>query len=539
MNNFEINIVNRGEIISSIGLKAGFFILVSFLMNYGCSKNIAVKDSTSWSKDSVLISGYNKGLFDLTVKTASIKGTTSITSDGAVFDNTMITPKIKIEGNIKCPLNENGIVKFLIKNTSALTEISFSYITVEDSIWTTFKTSVLKVEKTDDYKEYTLDLSAQYGWLGSLSGISLSSENIKDGKSLIKSVKIEKGGNSYPRNMQIGPEEIISTYQQRAKLGYGMGPDGILGQWRNSDGSLSFVGHFEGKDQVFEGTPPEPFKAVKFSTIIANVDRVEFGYASIGQVVKDPTSDQLIGITHLERHYNNQASYTATLGISISKNNGESWEFLDECISQELPIGEQTTVSRDIGNGTILIKDDYLFVYAVDLKKDLSSYGLSVSRVALSELFAKAKENKVAGFRKYKDGQWLEPGIGGNFDNIFPNDLYPNFHYIQYNKVLNKYIMVMCQAPYYQQNDGDMMMLINDNMLDWKNAKRHWIACGKRGEQYPTMISLEQDSQTTSGDTFYIYYCSWSAYGKDGVWDWQKLWTSANYVRRTVTVKAD
>ncbi|MDP2338104.1 MAG: glycosyl hydrolase family 28 protein [Bacteroidota bacterium] len=51
--------MNKGEIISSMGLKVGFIILVSFFMHNGCSKNIPVNDNASSSKDSVLFSDFD------------------------------------------------------------------------------------------------------------------------------------------------------------------------------------------------------------------------------------------------------------------------------------------------------------------------------------------------------------------------------------------------------------------------------------------------------------------------------------------------
>ncbi|MHB1485300.1 MAG: hypothetical protein ACYCYI_11645 [Saccharofermentanales bacterium] len=512
-------------------MKKHIFKLISAFLVITCSTTVMT--SCADKNPQSVLSNYSKGLFDLTTNTSSVKGTAFITKDGVVFDDSMRTPKINITGGIKFPLTDMGIVKFRIKNTSALKEINFSFITVEDSVWYNSKTVPLKLEKTDKYKDYTLDLSGQYGWMGNLSGISIFSEGIDEGSILIKSVKIQKGGDNYPENMRIGPEEIISTYEQRNPLGYGMGPDGGMGSWRNTDGSLNFVGQFEGKVQVFQGEPDNPFKKVKYSMEILNVDKATFGYASISQVIKDPASDLLVGITHLERHYEDKKYYTASLGISISNDNGATWTFLGECISHHLPIGYEKTVSRDIGNGAILIKDGYLYVYSIDMDMDHST-GLAVSRVLLTDLFSKANEFQVAEFKKFKAGKWNQPGMSGFYDNILPAGMYPNFQYIQYNTILKKYIMLMAQG----QNNGDIIMLVSENMLDWKNAKQYFIACGTRGEQYPTMISLEQNSQTTSGDKFYIYYCSWNAFGDDGVYNWLKLWTSANYVRRVVTVKA-
>ena len=137
---------------------------------------------------------------------------------------------------------------------------------------------------------------------------------------------------------------------------------------------------------------------------------------------------------------------------------------------------------------------------------------------------------------KYKDGQWNEPGWEGEASNILPTGIVPNFMSLSYNTVLKKYLMVMCQSPYYSSNDGDILLMVSDDMLDWTQAKTQWLAAGRNGEQYPTILGTGDSLQTETGSEFYIYWCSWYAFDEQGNSDWQLLWGSADYVRQKVTI---
>ena len=95
--------------------------------------------------------------------------------------------------------------------------------------------------------------------------------------------------------------------------------------------------------------------------------------------------------------------------------------------------------------------------------------------------------------------------------------------------------MVLCCSPYYNSNDGDIMMLVSDTPYDFRNAKYNYLSTAKAGEQYPTIVSLEGD-QLKTGKEFYVYFCSWNAFDENGVSNWQLLWGSAQYVRHKITI---
>ena len=504
-------------------------LIVLLLLSAGCQSQTNIQEDM------------NLGKFIFSDLSESITGTASVGKEGIVFDNTVRTPEAVFQkSGFSFSLEEKGNVVFQIKNTTDLTALTFSFITEGDSEWTAFKKAELPIQTTEQFQEFTLDLSGQYGWLGNLVGFKLSSAGITEGSIIIKSMQIQQGGANYPEGLHIGPEEKVYDFKQRTAKGIGMAPDGIMGQWKGQDGKIMFVGSNLGKIFVSAGTATDPFETVEYSSgLVENVDRTAIRYASISQVIQEPTTGMLIGITHLERDLESKNYYAATLGLSVSRDNGDTWSFLGETISQQVPLDAYQTTTRDIANGTIMIADGYLYVYSCDLKEQNNSLasGMSVSRVSLEELYEKTLEDKLPVFHKLKDGKWEEPGWGGNFDDILPEGVAPNFCYVTYNTVLKKYIMVMCQAPYYTQNDGDMMLMMSDSCTDFTKSKPYYIAASTWGEQYPTIIGMEESSQLESGSEFYIYYCKWNAKSTDGTFDWQQLWGTAEYTRRKVTLK--
>ncbi len=473
-----------------------------------------------------------------------LTGTATVTADGAVLDSASRNPSAAVTIEEALKLTGNGIFALTLNNTSDAEKLIIDFITAEDDKYTPFKRFELPLKKTEGFEKLTVDLSGTYGWLGNLTGVKISAEGLNEGSIVLQSMTAEKGGANFIQGLTIEEPKVYLTARDRiAVKNIQYGPDGIVGSWRDDDGTVHYLGSASagGVSGAFvtTGTPDDPFNTVLYSGKRVNgVDWSEYRYCSIAQIVKEPSTGKLIGITHLERDHGD-GGYVATIGLSISEDNGENWTFLGEMISHDiLPTPDSPAGSRDIGNGTVLMDDEYLYIFIVDVRESDQAHGLGACRVKLTDLYEKVLAGEIPEAYKYFDGQWNEPGWGGQSTNILPEGVAPNFLYLSYNTVLNKYIMVICQSPYYQSNDGDILMLVSDDMLDWTDAQRQWLATGYHGEQYPSIFSDAENCQTESGETFYIYWCNWNA--KDdlglGLEAWELLWTTAQYMCCKVTV---
>lgn len=466
----------------------------------------------------------------------ALSGTMQVTKEGAILDSSSRTPRITVALAETIGLSEKGIFTLMLKNTSDAEKLTVQFVTSEDDKYTNFKIFDFPLEKTEGFQKLTVDVSGQYGWLGHLAGVRITAVGLNSGEVVLKSMSLEEGGKNYIQGLKVEDPFIYLTARDRVNVKrINMGPDGIVGSWRDDQGNIHYIGSSSagGVSGAFvtTGTPDDPFKTVRYAGKRVNgVDWTELGYCSIAQVIKEPTTGMLIGVTHLE-HHNPGGLFVGTIGLSTSTDNGETWNFLGEFISHDLPVDERPDVNRDIGNGTILMDDEYLYLFIIDMAESDLAGGMAVCRVKLTELYEKVLAGELPEAFKYKDGQWNEPGWGGAFSNVLPEGVAPNFLYLSYNTVLQKYIMLICTAPYYQANSGDILMLVSDSFLDWSNAQRQWIATGCLGEQYPSIFSDAQDCQTESGETFYLYWCAW-----DDSQDWKLMWASAQYMCCKVTV---
>ncbi len=472
----------------------------------------------------------------------ALTGTAQLTKEGAVLDSSSRTPSASVALGEALSLTGRGIFALTLRNTSDAEKLVIDFITAEDDKYTPFKRFELPLQKTEGFQKLTVDLSGQYGWLGHLCGLRITAEGLNEGQIVLQSLAAEEGGEHYIKGLKFEDTKVYLTARDRMTVkNIQYGPDGIVGSWRDDQGNINYIGSSAagGVSGAFvtTGTPDDPFKTVRYAgKRVEGVDWATFCYCSIAQVVKDPATGTLIGITHLERK--TTGGIVAALGLSVSKDNGETWTLLGEIIQHDFPIDQRHDVNRDIGNGPIVMDDTYLYIFVLDNHEADLSGGVSVARVELAELFAKVAAGELPTAYKYKDGQWNEPGMGGGFTSVLPQDVTPNFLYITYNTVLKKYIMVTCQAPYYQSNDGDILLMVSDDFLDWTNAERQWLATGYNGEQYPSIFSDAENCQTESGETFYIYWCDWNARDDNGLGmePWQLLWTSAQYMCCKVTV---
>ncbi len=115
--------------------------------------------------------------------------------------------------------------------------------------------------------------------------------------------------------------------------------------------------------------------------------------------------DSVIGFVHQERNCDYNAGHTdKSMAIATSSDGGLTWSDLGTVITgTDSPTPGQTT-----GEGDCTMVDGHDgFLYAYCLRA--SDWQTVVARTPLTDL---------TGWRKYHDGQWREPGLGGNATDI-------------------------------------------------------------------------------------------------------------------------
>lgn len=491
-----------------------------------CGDNGPGKESGGDAAEEQLARGY----FDFTRLSGRTTGSASVGKEGAVFDSSARTPSLTL-GDISADITGKNQLKLLLKNTSDLDTLTFTFLTASDTQPGGGKTVAIPLTKTEDFQEVLVDMSEVYGFLFTLTEIGLETAAPASGELVIRSLEVCKGESSFP--LSLAPPEPYLTFQQRSAKGIAHYPDGLLGFWKNPEGKLLFVGSLMGKLVLSEGTPEDPFATVIYNDRrVQNVDYAKYPYASIAQVIRVPDSDILVSPTHLEYQFGN-AVFNGVLGLSVSTDQGQTWSLLGEIISHDLDYQTNWGYSHDIGNGEMYIDDEFVYIYAIDHGENQS--GLSVSRCPTAEFYTAIKENRVPEFHKKFNGEWTEPGMGGQFDPIQPAGVGANFAQVVYSTKLDQYLLFMT-TQFPGATEAAIGVYISDDPTDFTQSKGYAVSPSMNGQQYPTVVDAATGSQFEVGDTFYLYYGQLGLPWKEIQGDWLLFWGSNVYTRQTISI---
>ena len=233
------------------------------------------------------------------------------------------------------------------------------------------------------------------------------------------------------------------------------------------------------------------------------------------------------------------------MALGYSPDNGRTWYYAGEIATHECEsidpyygmnnkkpatFGDKV-YSRDIGNGPFIIKDGYIMVYYIDVDASYTQK-MSVMRAKLSDVIAAARAKSTARqtnlFKKYYQGSFSQPAFGGKADTIVDDACPPNFMTIIYSTYLKQYILARCSSPQYSSNDGDIVMNISADPLNFK-GNNYYIDTDTTGQQYPTLVGDGENPGFTTGKKVYLYYID--ANSDPNVF----LWDKANIARRIIT----
>lgn len=542
---------------------------------------VGVTDDTS-----IVISDYSsRGQEPYPTQSVSQVSSNSVSSSSAVTQETVLksfTPNQKLTERLSFEtsslnLSTKGLgkIRIKLKNSSSAMAINIYFITKGDPHYNSAKSVKLNIDfHTDSSKEYIADLSACYGFTGTLDKIKVESSVIYDGSMTLEKLEILQGGSlNYP--FTLSEKKIVATRAEIAATSSNNGsafPDGVMGIIKNANGTYDFLssGPWGGEGgmkavTIYNGTLDKPTqKLVTEGVSVQNTPNGrgynQFEYASAGQLYHIAGSEYL-SIIHLERHFNENGESTsngnrptgkvknqyflASLALGYSPDNGRTWYYAGEIATHECEsidpyygmnnkkpatFGDKV-YSRDIGNGPFIIKDGYIMVYYIDVDASYTQK-MSVMRAKLSDVIAAARAKSTARqtnlFKKYYQGSFSQPAFGGKADTIVDDACPPNFMTIIYSTYLKQYILARCSSPQYSSNDGDIVMNISADPLNFK-GNNYYIDTDTTGQQYPTLVGDGENPGFTTGKKVYLYYID--ANSDPNVF----LWDKANIARRIIT----
>lgn len=259
---------------------------------------------------------------------------------------------------------------------------------------------------------------------------------------------------------------------------------------------------------------PSEFLLPASSNLPSNMD-----YVGGGPVYRvpdgEPGAGSLLIVYHAERSAN---PFWSWLGLAKSTDEGATWQDLGFMIGGPQPYTSQGAL--DIGDGNLVVATDpttlqkYFYVYFPQhcwISSTTVCAGftyLSVARAPydelLTEIFVEGSTTAPRLFRKYYNGQWDQPGMGGVASELFPavtgeTDGDPQVVWSAYR---HRFVAIMDNAQYIAYGESA-------DGLHWPAMQ---ILLGTSPQTpayaYANAVGLGADPGVL-GDTFYSYYTDW------------------------------
>ncbi len=245
-------------------------------------------------------------------------------------------------------------------------------------------------------------------------------------------------------------------------------------------------------------------------------------------VYRIPENGHILSFVHVEYAPESRGGVYFRLGLAVSKDGGESFQWCGFIIEPELSYETWSNhwypenlyaefIYPNTGLANYVIKDDYFYLYYTDTRDrpDTLINGVAVARARVEDVINAVENFSTVPWKKYHNGDWDELGLGGKFTplNIAPFGLLHGD--AAYNSYLDKYILVTRK---YFYADGERKVFGSD----WEHAKSGaiLISFSKDGiswsdwqmvhednhpHDYPSIISAGNDNEVI-GKSFWVYY---------------------------------
>lgn len=348
-----------------------------------------------------------------------------------------------------------------------------------------------------------------------------------------------------------GPE-IIHTRAELQDQGLEFWPDGRIGVAVSEDGSMDFYAANSRHTAHTEGTLDRPADSVASAELAIDglvidddgdedFDEHVYEYAAGGPVYRVDATRVLM-IYHAERHKADTSGerthfFYAENGMAISRDGGETFEDLGIILRPQLSPGTFMSDAVDFnvtnGTGTYAVKDGYLYLFFPETRSpDRVRNNLCVARARIEDVVATALDGERPVFRKYYEGRFIEPGLGGRCTALEVTNPLNRDLSVSYNETLDRFVMVTAFTNFDRdavdagfERDTALQMATSPDGIRWSPRVTLHRSAGELF--YPTIIDASGDPLRT-GVEFHVYYTAQD--------DWQDRWSDARLERVTVTV---
>jgi len=234
-----------------------------------------------------------------------------------------------------------------------------------------------------------------------------------------------------------------------------------------------------------------------------------YTYIGGGPVYRVPEGQVGAGKWLLVYHaeYNNPPYFL--LGLAVSSDKGVHWTDIGEIIRFNMPFSYSgQPAGAAIGDPPLVVSPDgkYLYVYFQDWLKSGVVTNNSVARAPIAEVLQDAfggSTHFAAPFKKYYNGAWDQPGIGGISADLIPEAHFGGGNNVAYNSYIHRYMMFDSDSQNYSYAESP-------DGLHWSDT----VFLGMLGHVpdiagYAGPVGLGDDPSILGKD-FYVYYTQFS-----------------------------
>jgi hypothetical protein len=177
-----------------------------------------------------------------------------------------------------------------------------------------------------------------------------------------------------------------------------------------------------------------------------------YTYLGGGRIYRVPEgklgAGSLLNVYHAE--INTDTSFYSLLGLAVSLDDGLHWTDLGEIVRLNQPYA-MDLAGFDLGSPRLVYSPDekYFYLYFPDwiangTPQPTITTLVSVARAPIASVLEAAfgKHPHAAAFKKYYQGTWSQPGIGGLSTDLNPDAGYAGSSNVAYDSAFERYVMI-------------------------------------------------------------------------------------------------
>lgn len=317
--------------------------------------------------------------------------------------------------------------------------------------------------------------------------------------------------------IELGPPETVLADQA---LGLRYFPDGRLAVVRRAPDCRVLVSAGV-SSFLLEG--PEMNRFVRAAKVLDKGARGEFdnGYAGINAAVRAKTGE-LLAFYHAEDQEQMKTighgipGFYCQVAMAVSKDDGATFQKIGPILSGQLPKDPNGWPDQGVGEPWVLAEPSGEFFYA---------YYTSHERVQSREAQICMARCPVAdasnprAWKKYHDGEFAEPGIGGKYTPVVTSGQWQDalFPHVAYIASLRQFMMTFCLNAWREAGNAKQSgfyAAFSDDGIHWprERVKQIWAVpviarLGYEVAWHPTFIP--DDGNGSRGQLYYGYSKNW------------------------------